>query len=42
MKDDSDDMSKTMAALDRALGRAEKLANMSGLRRRTKTEDAEA
>ncbi len=41
MTDDSADLSKTMAALDRALDRAEKLAGMARWRGR-KTEDAEA
>jgi AcrR family transcriptional regulator len=43
MTDDSEDMAKTMAALDRALERAEKLANFTTLRRsRSNTEDTEA
>ena len=42
MTDDSADLSKTMAALDRALNRAEKLAGMTSFRRRAKSEDAEA
>lgn len=42
MADDSTDMSKTMAALDRALGRAEKLAGMTSLRRRSTSDEAVA
>jgi ubiquinone biosynthesis protein COQ9 len=34
MRDDSEDLAKTMAALDRALGRAERFANLSAFRRR--------
>lgn len=41
MTDDTNDLSKTMAALDRALDRAEKLAGMARWRGR-KGEDAEA
>lgn len=33
MSDDSDDMTKTMAALDKALARAERLASLKGWRR---------
>ena len=42
MTDDSADLAKTMAALDRALDRAEKLAGMMTLRRRTKDDAAAA
>lgn len=42
MTDDSDDMSKTMAALDRALNRAEKLAGMTSFRRRASSDEAAA
>ena len=42
MTDDSADLSKTMAALDRALNRAEKLAGMVSFRRRDKVEEATA
>jgi ubiquinone biosynthesis protein COQ9 len=38
MTDDSADMAKTMAALDRALGRAEQFANFSFTRRRSAPE----
>ncbi len=37
MSDDSADLAKTMAALDRALTRAEKLAGMTTLRRRSRS-----
>jgi AcrR family transcriptional regulator len=39
MNDDSADLSKTMAALDRALARAEKLASFTGLRKRAAPEE---
>ena len=42
MTDDSADLAKTMAALDRALNRAEKLAGMTSLRRRGKSDEAAA
>ena len=41
MQDDSADLSKTMAALDKALTRAEKLASFTGFRRRGETESAD-
>jgi AcrR family transcriptional regulator len=40
MNDDSADMAKTMAALDRALDRAEKFAGMTKFRRRESREEA--
>jgi len=41
MQDDSADLSKTMAALDKALARAEKLAGFTGFPRRGETESAD-
>ena len=40
VKDDSADLAKTMAALDRALAQAERLAGFSPFRRRGKTSEA--
>ncbi len=40
MSDDTSDLAKTMAALDRALNRAEKAAGMMTFRRREKAEEA--
>ena len=42
MRDDSVDLTKTMAALDRALARAERLAGFSSLRRGRKSSEAAA
>lgn len=41
MKDDSADLAKTMAALDRALAQAERLAKFSPLHRREKSKDSQ-
>jgi len=42
MDDDSEDLAKTMAALDRALDKAEKLARFKVPRRRARSDDAPA
>ncbi len=42
LRDDSADLAKTMAALDKALARAEKLAKLSPFRRSKRTEGAAA
>jgi AcrR family transcriptional regulator len=42
MNDDSTDLSKTMAALDRALARAEKLASFTSFRKRAAAEEEPA